>query len=179
MKIKMKSTKEKLIVFCLYIMVVSININCAGCPYSFTGSSVPSHLKTIGIALFDDQSNFGEPGLREKVTKALTDKFLNDNSLTVTDKNRSDAVLEGSIIRITDKAAVVSGDEQVNKRRIEVTVKATYTDMIKKKKIYDKEFTNWGEYLSSGNTYTQRQEGLNSAIEKITEDILLQTVSGW
>jgi hypothetical protein len=175
----MKKLKKIIFTFSLYAILFVLNFNCAGCPYSFTGSSVPSHLKTIGISLFDDQSNFGEPGLREKLTKILTDKFLNDNSLTVTDKNRSDAVIEGTIIRITDKAATVSGDEQVNKRRIEVTIKATYTDMVKKKKIWDREFSNWGEYISSGSAFTQRQEGLNSAIEKITEDILLQTVSGW
>ena len=30
----------------------------AGCAYSFTGASVPAHLKTIAIPLVDDQSGF-------------------------------------------------------------------------------------------------------------------------
>jgi len=162
-----------------FVFIIMINLNCAGCPYSFTGSSVPSHLKTIGISLFDDQSNFGEAGLREKITRAITEKFVNDNTLTVTDKGKADATLEGTIERIIDKPATIASGEKVNKRRIEISIKAIYTDMVKRKKIWEKEFTNWGDYISSGSTFTQRQEGLNTAIDKISEDILLQIVSGW
>lgn len=161
------------------VFICSLNFSCAGCPYSFTGSSVPTHLKTIGIGVFDDNSNFGEAGLREKVTKSVTDKFINDNSLRVTDKKIADSVIEGVILRIIDKPATVGTGEQINKRRIEVVIKVTYTDMIKRKKIFDKEFTNWGDYSSTGSGFTQREEGLKTAIDKISEDVLLQTVSGW
>jgi hypothetical protein len=168
-----------LLQFFILIFISLMNINCAGCPYSFTGSSVASHLKTIGFGVFEDNSNFGEAGLREKVAKAVTDKFINDNSLKVTDKKNADSIIEGIILRITDKPATVTSGETINKRRIEVVVKITYTDMVKRKKVYEKEFTNWGDYASTGSGFTQRQEGLNTAIEKISEDILLQTVSGW
>ena len=165
--------------FFILIFISIMNINCAGCPYSFTGSSVASHLKTIGIGVFEDNSNFGEAGLREKVTKAVTDKFINDNSLRVTDKKNANSILEGVILRISDRPATVGSSETINKRRIEVVIKITYTDMVKRKKVYEKEFTNWGDYSSTGAGFTQRQEGLNTAIDKISEDILLQTVSGW
>jgi hypothetical protein len=185
---KMRRTENKIVGRNFYgialevnilIFICIININCAGCPYSFTGSSVASHLKTIGISVFEDNSNFGEAGLREQVTKSVTDKFINDNSLRVTDKKSADAILEGVILRITDRPATVGTGEQINKRRIEIVVKVTYTDMVKRKKIYEKEFTDWGDYSSTGAGFTQRDEGLKTAIDKISEDIFLQTVSGW
>jgi len=163
----------------LIIAISTINFFCAGCPYSFTGSAIPTHLKTIGISLFEENSNFGEAGLREKITKVVTDKIINDNSLKVTDKKIADSVLEGVILRITDKPATVVSGEQISKRRIEIVIKVTYTDMIKRKKVFEREFTNWGDYSSTGSGFAQRQEGLDAAIEKISEDILLQTVSGW
>lgn len=177
----MEILKNKYYIFNIIIIVIISNLNffCAGCPYSFTGAAVPSHLKTIGISIFEDNSNFGEAGLREKITKSVIDKFINDNTLKVTDKKIADSVLEGVILRITDRPATVGTGEVVNKRRIEVVVKVTYTDMIKRKKVFEREFTNWGDYSSTGSGFAQRQEGLNTAIEKISEDILLQTVSGW
>jgi hypothetical protein len=162
-----------------FTIIILMNFSCAGCPYSFTGSSMPAHLKTIFISLFDDQSNFGEPGLRENLTRSITDKFINDNTLTVSEKNISNSVLTGVILRVNDKPVMVATGEKIDRKRIEITIKATYTDMVKKKKVWEKEFTNWGDYPSGGSGFSQRSTGIKTAIDKISEDILLQTVSGW
>jgi hypothetical protein len=178
-KIYWKTFSKSPFFYAVSIIILSINFNCAGCPYSFTGSSVPSHLKTVNISLFDDQSNFGKAGLREQLTKAITEEFINDNSLTITDKTKADATIEGTIERVVDKPTTVVSGETISKRRIEITVKVIYTDMVKRKKIWEKQFTNWGDYSSSGAAFTQRDEGITTAVDKISEDILLQVVSGW
>jgi hypothetical protein len=164
-----------------YYLVIIFNLaGCAGCPYSFTGgSTLPPYLKTIAIPIFDDQSNFGEAGLREAFTKELTDKFVNDNTLTLESKTAADCVLQGVITRVTDKPSVVGQGEQVSKRRIEISVKVTFEDLTKRKKIWEKEFSNWGDYESSGPSFTKRQDGINAATDKLTQDVLIETVSGW
>jgi outer membrane lipopolysaccharide assembly protein LptE/RlpB len=162
-----------------FVSVLSLS-GCAGCPYSFTGgSTLPPDLKTIAIPIFDDQSNFGEPALRETLTKSLTDKFVNDNTLTLEGRTAADCVLQGVITQVTDKPSVVGQGEQVSKRRIEITVKVTFEDLKKRKKIWEKPFSNWGDYESSGASFTMRQEGIKVAIDKLTQDILIETVSGW
>ncbi len=150
----------------------------SGCMYSFTGASVPSHLKTVAIPLVDDQSGFGEPGLRETFTRELTDLFNADNSLQVADKSTADAILEGAIVTIADAPAVVMQGEQVSKRRITMTVHFKFQDMKLRKKVWEKSLSNWGDY-DSGGGLSQRQVGLQEAMRKITEDVLLETVSGW
>jgi hypothetical protein len=160
-----------------FIVLVSLS-GCAGCPYSFSGSSVPSHLKTIAIPLFDDQSGFGEPGLREKFTNRLINRFVQDNSLEVADKTRADSMLEGIIVAVRDEPLVVTKGESVSKRRVTVSVKATYQDLKLKRKVWEKEFSNTGDFEISGGP-AQRQVGVDAAIEKLTEDILIETVSGW
>jgi hypothetical protein len=159
------------------ILVAWTAIHLAGC-YSFTGASVPSHLKTIAIPLFDDQSGSGEASLREKITQALTDLFIRDNSLEIADKSKADSILEGVIVSARDDILAVGGGETVNKRRITMSVKVTYQDMKLRKKIYEKTFTNTGDYTPAGG-FAQRQAAFEEAMRKITEDILLETVSGW
>jgi outer membrane lipopolysaccharide assembly protein LptE/RlpB len=149
----------------------------SGC-YSFTGASVPAHLKTIAIPLVDDQSNLGEPGLREQLTRDLTTLFLNDNTLQVADRTTADALLEGVIVTVADAPSVVQQGEQVSKRRITMTVRFTLQDMKKRRALWERTFSQWGDY-DSGSGLSQRQTGLQEAMRKITEDVLLETVSGW
>ncbi len=162
----------------LTAVIALVLSGCAGCPYSFTGSSVPKHLKTIGIPLFDDQSGFGEPGLREKFTNRLVSRFVQDNSLEVADKSHSDSILEGIIVTVRDEPLVVTKGESVSKRRITMTVKASFQDMKLRKKVWDKDFTNTGDYDISGGP-AQRTTGIDAAIDKLTQDVLTETVSGW
>jgi hypothetical protein len=148
----------------------------SGCAYSFSGSSVPKHLKTIAIPLFEDQSGFGEPGLKENFTTALINLFVNDNSLQVADRNTADSILEGSIVTIQDAPSIISPGEQVTTRRVTINVRVTYQDLKLRKKVWEKNFSNWGEYITSGET---RTVALTQAVSKVTEDILIETVSGW
>jgi hypothetical protein len=159
-------------------VVLAFVLSATGCPYSFTGASVPSHLKTIAIPLADDQSGFGEAGLREKFTTELTNLFITDNSLQVADRSKADAILESTLLPITDAPLVIGGGEIVSKRRITMSVKVVFQDMKLRKKVYEKNFSNTGDY-DSGGGLSQRDIGLQDAIKKITQDILLETVSGW
>ena len=149
-----------------------------GCAYSFTGASVPPHLATIAIPLVDDQSGFGEAGLREDFTRELTDLFIKDNSLRVTDRSTADAILSGSIVSVIDAPSMVQQGEQVSQRRITMSAKFTFQDMKLRKKVWEKTFSNWGDY-QSGSDVSQRQAGVQEAMRKLTEDVLLETVSGW
>jgi hypothetical protein len=151
---------------------------CFGCPYSFTGASVPPHLKTIAIPFADDRSGFGEPGLREMLTDKLTQKFIEDNNLSISERTNADAILECVITGINDAPAVVTSGETVASRRISISVQVIYKDLVKRITIYEKQFSNYGDYDSAAGV-TERTKGIEEAINKISEDILLDTVSGW
>ena len=74
---------------------------------------------------------------------------------------------------------VVSGGEQVSKRKITITISVDFQNLKKKKTIWKKDFSNWGEYESSSGGFSKRDEGLQSAKDKITDDILLEVISNW
>jgi hypothetical protein len=151
---------------------------CAGCPYSFTGASVPPHLKTIAIPIAEDQSGYGDPTLRDAFSRQLLQRFINDNTLQPADRSSADATLESVITAVKDAPVVVEGGETVAKRRITVSVRVTFQDLKLRKKVWEKEFSNWGDY-ASGSGLTQRDEGITEAVRKLTEDILNETVAGW
>lgn len=148
-----------------------------GC-YSFRGGSVPAHLKTIAVPLFDDQSGTGEPGIREQLTNKLLDRLRQDNSLQVTDKSHADSMIEGIIVSIPDEPNAVIKGEAVTTKKITITVKVSYEDEKLKKKMWEKELSNWGVYEISGGP-ARRQTAITAAIDKLAEDIVNETVSGW
>jgi hypothetical protein len=130
----------------------------------------------VAIPLFEDQSGFGEAGLREHLTQRLTDLFVSDNSLAIADRTTADAIVEGNIIAISDAPSVISPGEQVSKRRITMTVHVVFQDMKLRKKVWERDFSNYGDYTMGAET---RTVALDQAIKVITEDILIETVSGW
>ena len=148
----------------------------AGC-YSFTGGSVPDHLKTISLTAVQDNSGFGNPRFRDVLTRRLLDKFRNDNTLVLVESN-GDAQLQSNIIRINDDVVSVSPGEVERERRITVTVEAEYTDFVKRKQVWKRTFSNFQVYLISQGQQA-REEAVIAALQQIGEDILLAVVSGW
>ncbi len=151
---------------------------CSGCPYSFSGASVPQHLKTIAIPFTEDRSGSSEGGLRELFNSQLTQKFIKDNNLAINDRANADAILETSIVSFSDLPGVVTGGETLASRRITIAVQVVYRDLVKKKVMYEKQFSNYGDYAAGGGI-GERTKGVETAVDKITDDILLETVSGW
>lgn len=146
--------------------------------YSFRGGSVPPHLKTVAVPLFDDQSGSAEPGLREKFTNKLLDRFRQDNSLQVADRSHADAAIEGTILSAVDEPYVVSQGEAVTKWRVTITVKTAFQDLKLKKQMWEKQFSNFALYETGGGPGA-RQAGFDATIDKLSEDILNESVSGW
>ena len=179
-KIRKISNGNKAIIFLLNgLFIIAALINFASCcSYSFTGASVPEHLKTIAVPVADDRSGAGEPGLRELFTGKLTQKFIDDNTLRVTDRVNANATIDCTISSFSDAPAVVSGGENVTTRRITIGVQVIYKDLVKRKTIYEQNVSNYGNYIGTGGL-TEKSAAISVAVDKITEDVLLATVSGW
>ncbi len=173
---KKKIILSQIIIFLFMILTV---INFDGCcTYSFTGASVPPHIKTIAIPMAEDRSGSGEPGLREYFTEKLTQKFIDDNTLQVSSRANANAILECTITSLTDVPAVISAGDNLESRKITITVQVVYKDLVKRKTIFDKSISEFGNYPTGG-TVDDRKNAIDAAIDLITDDILLDTVSGW
>lgn len=169
----MKSISSKFVILFLLVSLVW------GCSYSFTGSSVPPHLKTIAIPIVNDKSGSGEPNISNDFTQNLTQQFIDDNNLYVVNTTEANAVLYVTITSLQDRAEVVSGEnEKASQRRITMHANAVYKDLVMKKTIFDKKFSNYGVY-STDNYVENRQEAISVAIDNLSLDLLLAVVADW
>jgi hypothetical protein len=160
--------------FCLVPVCACLWTAC----YTFSGASVPQHWSSIAVPLFDDESNFGQPALRERMTALLIEKFQRDNTLQLSDRTDASVTLRGKITAITDQPAAMAQGVQATSFRVEVKVSATLTDNVLKKQAWNKTFSAYGDYDPSGGA-TAREAGIQLAMEKLTDDLLLETISAW
>lgn len=161
----------------IVIAALTALLHFAGC-YSFTGASIPAHLKTIGIPLATDNSGFGRSEMRQEITTMLIEKFTREGSLQVRDRAVSDALLDVVITRIADDPVAVKAGEELTRKRATIYVQAVYKDVKMQKIVWDRSFQQYADYdVSAG------LEGLNTAVrnaeEKLAEDILLGVISNW
>ena len=171
---------KKIYIYPFFIIIFFlILVFCSSCNYSFKGASPPEGIKSIYIPTFADESGFGDANLAENMTVLLKNKFIKDNTLEYAEKTEADGMLSCTINSVQDEALVVSGGEQVSKRKITIDITVDFQDLKKQKSIWKKSFSNWGEYESSSGGFSQRNQGISSAEDKITDDILLEVISNW
>ena len=158
-----------------YFFLILICLVGLSCSYSFKGS-LPSHLKSIAIPIFVDRS--GYPGIQDKVTDAITEAFLNDNTLSLVNENKADVIIKGTIQAVDQKIGSVKAGETVAEYQMYVSLKVVAEDVNKSKKMYDKVFRQYGVMASSAGQ-AEKDEAIDDAIELITEDVLNTTLGGW
>ncbi len=164
----------------LMLVIVILFSGCAGCSYSFTGASVPPHLKTVAIPMFDDQSGFGDPLLREQLTSEVARRFDNDGNLRLAERGNADSILEGIITAVRDEIAEVEGgQDRASRNRITISVQITWQDLVNREVIFEQTVSSWGEYELGATGPAVRQVGIEEAIRKLSEDILIATVARW
>ena len=171
----MKTIRKRL----AFISLIILSFLLFGCSYSFTGSSVPNHLKTIYIPFCIDKTGSGEPTLGDDFTSTLIDQFISDNSLSVSDKSKADAMLDCTINSIQDAPTVIQSGETVSMRRLTINARVVYKDYVMKKTVFDKQFSAYADYETSGDVSSDRSQAILDAIDLVTEDILLAVVSDW
>lgn len=155
------------------IFLLSLN----SCRYSFTGGSVPSHLKTIFIVQVEDNSGYGNPIYRNQLNEGIVESIRRDNSLQVVEGN-GDSRLEVVMTGIRDETLSVGTGQIENERKITLAVKAIYFDNVYQKELWSKPFTKSMNY-EIDNSQDNRDAAMFRIIEQISDDIMLAVVSGW
>lgn len=161
----------------------------SGC-YTFTGASVPPHLKTLQIPLAEDVSGFGDARYRDIFTLRLAQVFRTDNTFTIV-QDKPDAMLSVTITSITDATASVGGSggntgtnvatasELERERKVTVGVDVTYTDLVKKKKLFEKKSFSQFRVYQVADGQQGRDAAIQRVLQLVSDDILLAVISGW
>lgn len=139
--------------------------------YSFSGSTLPPHIKTVGIPLFEDRTT--EFGIDQLLTDALIEEITDDNTLKIANPREADALLSGTILSVKDRTGQYDANETASDYRVTISVKVRFEDVKGRKILWEDTISQWGAYASD------RSEGIEEALEKISTEILNRSVSGW
>jgi hypothetical protein len=168
----------------------------AGCGiYSFRGS-LPLHINSIAVATVVNQTS--EFDATDAASELVTDLFVDENILRVTDEDRADSNLQITITRVTDRPATYTVEETVEEWRIDVYTQVVWYDLTRNRPLFEKSFSGFGFYPPGGDIGGDnidndrdgrvdeedefgdpREFALRVAIQKISEDILNEVVSTW
>ena len=160
--------------YLLFLLCVSF----VGCGvYTFSGSTLPSHLKTVDIPLFTNQSL--QPGVAEDITAKLNSKVQEDNLLKPVSQN-SDATIIGKVLSYDNRPYTYGSKSvrnvDVSSYSVKISVEVEFLDNKKDKTIYKGVITEEGIYDFEGET---EEVGKERAVEKIIDKIMQNSVQSW
>ena len=160
--------------YLLFLLCISF----VGCGvYTFSGSTLPSHLKTVDIPLFTNQSL--QPGVAEDITAKLNSKVQEDNLLKPVSQN-SDATITGKVLSYDNRPYTYGSKSvrnvDVSSYSVKISVEVEFLDNKKDKTIYKGVITEEGIYDFEKET---EEVGKERAVEKIIDKIMQNSVQSW
>jgi len=176
--ISMGSNKPGLLFF---ILLLTAAVAIPGCiTYSFTGTSIPSDVRTIYIPFFPDRSQSGLGDLSDQINQALINRFVNQSRLSLSnDRDNADAVVEGSIQNYVNRPFSVRGDEQANLNEIQITVRASFQYTKDDDPLWNKNFSGSATFDILENPVEGELEAAREALQQIANNMFNDAVSSW
>ncbi|HUI92405.1 MAG TPA: LptE family protein [Chitinivibrionales bacterium] len=158
----------------------SAAVLCAlwGCGvYTFSGSTLPAHLKTMDIPLFANQSLI--PGVAEDITNQLSAQVVSMNLLRIS-SGRGDATLRGKVVEYTNAprtyGTTAVRQVTVSEYVVRITVEVEFVDNKSNSPLYKGRLTGEGVY----NFQTQAEaDGRKTAESDVVQQILQNSVQSW
>lgn len=155
--------------------IVSFSVGCG--IYTFSGSTLPSHLKTVDVPLFENQSM--EPDIADEITRELNRQILADNLLRIVSQE-GDATISGSVSSYQHEPYTygVSSARQVDVEQyiVKITAKVTFRDNVKNVSLFDGSITGEGIYDFQKET---EDAGREKALKDIVRRILQSSLQSW
>jgi len=150
------------------------------CSYPFSGSSVPSHIKTIAVPTFRNETL--QPGLERELTNAVIDVFLDDNRLNIGGMGNADAVVEGRVLQYDHSVFGIGNTDQAQEYRVTIKLAVVVKDRVKGKDLWSKDAmvaqSNYRVDAAAGNRASET-EARADAVRKLAEDVLANTLEEW
>jgi hypothetical protein len=153
-----------------------------GCGYSFSGNSLPSHLKTIAIPVFENGTL--DPSIADEVTAGLLDQFLADNRLKVAREARADCVLEGKVTQYERRVYSYTAAQEPQEYIVVIRLAVVLKDRVKNQDLWSKDdlqaTATYAAVAGAQIGQADTEAGARSlAIKQLGQDILAKSLEQW
>ena len=122
------------------------------------------------------ESRTPEYQLADRLTDAVVDAFIRDNSIEVLEVSRAEAVMTGTLTAYRRDAFTYDINDVVTEYVVKVTLHVTVTRSGSEDVIWDEDFFAEGIYDA---VEESEEDGQTRAIELLTTNILDRTTKSW
>ncbi len=143
-------------------------ISACGYHLTGTGNTLPAHLKTIAIPVFDNASS--EPDIHRNMTNVIRQSFINDGRLKVVNRSKADLVMKGVLNSYSLQAVSFNTSDVALEYYVALGVDIDVKDMVKRKQFLKQNFTTKWDFRTTSdviNSEAARQEALNDAYKEL------------
>ena len=148
--------------------------------YGFAGGGLPSHIRTIAILPFENQT--GEVALTQEVADAVRQAMENRLGLRVAAETQADAVVRGSISRYAADQPLSFQQNQgdnisVTRRLVTISISVEIYDQVEDRVLWQRSGMRVeGEYEPPGE---DEKKGRDLALETLVADLVDGAQSQW
>jgi len=146
-------------------------------PYGFTGGGLPSHIRTVAIVPFENQT--ATPELPRELTDALRTRLHDRLGLRDASESKANAIVRGTIqsyeIDIPIGYSATNKQQTSAKRLLRLVVDIEMVDQVTGKTLWQR------KALPAEGQYEERGEatGRKQAIDRIVNDVIEGAQSQW
>jgi hypothetical protein len=146
-------------------------------PYGFAGGGLPSHIRTVAVLPFENETT--SPELQRELFELMRKEIEGRLGLRDASEARADAIVRGSIVRYdTDVPVGFSADPRqatTARRKLQIAVDVEIVDQTTGRTIWSRRgLTADGEYAEQAEASGRRQ-----ALEKLVSDVIEGAQSQW
>ena len=146
-----------LAIYCLFF---------SGCGYHLvgTGNTLPTHIKTIHIPVFENTSS--QPEIHRQLTTFVLQSFISDGRLKIVIKDDADLIVDATLSYYNLRNVAFSSQDLVSDIIIELEIDLKVTDQVKNEIFIKKKLKQQWDYKSTpdlADTETARLEALDQA----------------
>jgi hypothetical protein len=146
-------------------------------PYGFAGGGLPSHIKSIAVLPFDNETPV--PELQRQILERLRGQLLGRLGLREASEARANAVVRGTIRRYdADVPVGFSANEEQSttaRRGLQIAVDIEIVDQTTGRTLWERRgLTASSDYQEGAET-----EGRRQAIERLVNDVIEGAQSQW
>ena len=169
--------KQILIIVVSSLILVSCGI------YSFTGSSIPIGVETFQVNYFENTAGGKpgstiEPGLDRDFTIALQDLIVNQTSLNLVNEG-GDIIYSGEIVEYSVTPMAATAEIKAAQNRLTMAVMVNYENVSNEEDNFEKRFSFYYDFPGNLQVYDIKDSALEEIFERITQDILNETLAKW
>lgn len=159
----------------LLLLALALQL-CTGC-YSFTATTLPSHIRTVVIHDIDNRTL--DPVLAMRLREGVVKLFKRNAGSVRIVNEEGDADFTMTLLGYSNRPENYTSSSNVETYRVTLRVNVDFYDNVKKKVIYE------GRGLSAEGIYdvqkneSEENHGQTRAIEKLQELIVANALAKW